>query len=98
MRCPHCKGTGEFISTKQTKLRALEIIELWGILRDKSNVELADLIKPIEDYLRDRDLVPAIFSFLDEIWWRLQIANDTIKETHIKIEKLSNDPEWLDKG
>ena len=97
LTCPQCQGAGVVTVTEEGKRRFLEGLAVWAELREKSNAELARMVCEFENYLRHRDLSPAVFQFLGEVWWRLQAADEPAEETRRKIEALSDDPEWLAK-
>ena len=96
MTCPVCGGSGQITKmSEETKRRFLESLDVWASLREKSNAQLAGVVKEIESYLSLRDLSPVVSEFLSEVWWRLHAAEEPIEETQRKMEALSNDPVWL---
>jgi hypothetical protein len=96
-KCPTCNGTGQVTLTEESKRRFLESLDHWARLRETSNAKLAGMVSEIENYLRLRDLSPLVHQFLQEVWWRLQTADEPIEDTRRKIQTLSDDPKWLAK-
>jgi hypothetical protein len=97
MTCPRCNGDGKITIDEESKRNFLQSLWQWEHLTKMRNAELAGMVAELENYLRWRDLSPLLHSWLGEVWWRLQAADEPIEETRRKIDALSDDPAWLEK-
>ena len=93
--CPVCSGSGVVTISREQQQRFLAHLETWAALRDKSNAELASLTTEIQECLRGHDVPQSVFQWIDEVWWRLHIANEPVEDTARKIKALGEDEEWL---
>lgn len=95
--CPQCGGKGEVVVSEEAARSFLRGLYQWEALRGKRNAELAGVLNEVQNYLRNRELSPLVFTLLDEVWWRLHAADEPIAETRRKVDTLGDDPEWLEK-
>lgn len=86
--CPNCDGKGQVTITKERLDKLIENIMNHGKLRARSNAELADAISEIQNHIRNTSGTSTISQWLDEVWWRLRIADEPAEASAAKIDAM----------